>query len=239
MLSNLKRLNLASNNLGGSIPNQLEKFLNLIELNLKRNQIDESIPQTISNIYALGSLDLSQNRLTGEIPSQLGRLQRLERLNLSHNMLSGLFPSGFDDCCCIGSGGYGKVYKGVLPTGRVVAVKKLHQSEDRMLINMKAFESEIRALANIRHRNIVKLYGFCSNSEHSFLVYEFVERGSLRMVLRSEETAMELDWNKRMNAVKGLANALSYMHHDYSPPIIHRDISSNNVLLPYQKKYLT
>ncbi|XVE68365.1 hypothetical protein DITRI_Ditri09bG0062400 [Diplodiscus trichospermus] len=137
----------------------------------------------------------------------------------------------FSSSCCIGSGGYGNVYKGVLPTGRVVAVKKLHQSEDRMSINKKALESEIRALANIRHRNIVKLYGFCSNSKLSFLVYKFVERGSLRMVLSSEEAAMELDWNKRVNAVKGLANALSYMHHDCSPPIIHRDISSNNVLL--------
>ncbi|XVE68364.1 hypothetical protein DITRI_Ditri09bG0062300 [Diplodiscus trichospermus] len=137
----------------------------------------------------------------------------------------------FNSSCCVGSGAYGNVYKGVLPTGRVVAVKKLHQSKDRMLINMKAFESEIRDLANIRHRNIVKLYGFCSNSEHLFLVYEFVERGSLKVVLSSEETAMELDWNKRMNAFKGIANALSYMHHDCSPPIIHRDISSNNVLL--------
>ncbi|XP_039036134.1 MDIS1-interacting receptor like kinase 2-like [Hibiscus syriacus] len=133
---------------------------------------------------------------------------------------------------CIGSGGYGTVYKATLPTGQAVAVKKIHQSEDSLLLNnLKAFESEIVALLEIRHRNIVQMYGFCSHPKHSFLVYEFVERGSLRMILSNNEQAMLLDWEKRLNVVKGLANALSYMHHDHSKPIVHRDISSNNVLL--------
>ncbi|XP_022765738.1 MDIS1-interacting receptor like kinase 2-like [Durio zibethinus] len=129
-------------------------------------------------------------------------------------------------------GGDGNVYKAVLPIGQVVAVNKLHQSEDSMISNnLKVFESEIHALSEIRHRNIVKLYGFCSYPKNSFLVYEFVERGSLKMVLSNKDEAMELDWKKRLNVVKGVANALSYMHHEHSPPIIHRDISSNNVFL--------
>ncbi|KAK8999009.1 hypothetical protein V6N11_070188 [Hibiscus sabdariffa] len=138
----------------------------------------------------------------------------------------------FNSDYCIGSGGYGTVYKAALPTGQVVAVKKLHQSEDSLILNnLKAFESEIVALLEIRHRNIVKMYGFCSHPKHSFLVYELVERGSLRMVLSNNEEAKELDWTKRINVVKALANALSYMHHSHSKPIVHRDISSNNVLL--------
>ncbi|XVE78280.1 hypothetical protein DITRI_Ditri13aG0132200 [Diplodiscus trichospermus] len=138
----------------------------------------------------------------------------------------------FNSNYCIGSGGYGTVYKAVLPIGQAVAIKKLRQSEDIMLFNnLKAFESEIRALLETRHRNIVQLYGFCSHSKHSFMVYEFVERGSLKMVLSNKEDAEKLDWKKRLNVVKGLANALSYMHHDHSSPIVHRDISSNNVLL--------
>ncbi|EEF39415.1 receptor protein kinase, putative [Ricinus communis] len=137
----------------------------------------------------------------------------------------------FDSKYCIGVGGYGIVYKVVLPTGRVVAVKKLHQSQNGEITDMKAFRNEICVLMNIRHRNIVKLFGFCSHPRHSFLVYDFIERGSLRNTLSNEEEAMELDWFKRLNVVKGVANALSYMHHDCSPPIIHRDISSSNVLL--------
>ncbi|XP_011044909.1 PREDICTED: probable LRR receptor-like serine/threonine-protein kinase At4g08850 isoform X2 [Populus euphratica] len=132
---------------------------------------------------------------------------------------------------CIGKGGYGIVYQAMLPTGQVVAVKKLHPSRDGALMNLKTFRNEIRMLIDIRHRNIVKLYGFCSLIEHSFLVYEFIERGSLKMNLSSEEQAMDLDWNRRLNVAKGVANALSYLHHDCSPPIIHRDISSSNVLL--------
>ncbi|KAI5566639.1 hypothetical protein BDE02_13G034100 [Populus trichocarpa] len=139
--------------------------------------------------------------------------------------------NNFDSNNCIGKGGYGIVYRAMLPTGQVVAVKKLHPSRDGELMNLRTFRNEIRMLIDIRHRNIVKLYGFCSLTEHSFLVYEFIERGSLKTNLSSEEQAMDLDWNRRLNVVKGVANALSYLHHDCSPPIIHRDISSSNVLL--------
>jgi serine/threonine protein kinase len=137
----------------------------------------------------------------------------------------------FNSNYCIGEGGYGIVYKAVMPPERVVAVKKLHQSQTDKLSNFKAFETEVRVLANIRHRNIVKLYGFCSHAKHSFLVYELIERGSLRKIITSEEQAIELDWMKRLNVVKGMAGALSYLHHSCSPPIIHRDITSNNILL--------
>jgi serine/threonine protein kinase len=99
------------------------------------------------------------------------------------------------------------------------------------MIGLKAFTSEMHSLLGIRHRNIVKLYGFCSHRKHSFLVYEFLERGSLRTILDNEEQAMEMDWMKRINLVRGVANALSYLHHNCSPPIVHRDISSNNILL--------
>ncbi|CAM8974613.1 unnamed protein product [Rhodiola kirilowii] len=91
--------------------------------------------------------------------------------------------------------------------------------------------NEIRALTEIRHRNIVKLYGYCSHPRHSFLVYEYVERGSLAVILSTEGKARELDWIKRLRIIKGVAYALSYMHHDCIPPIVHRDISSGNILL--------
>ncbi|XP_058007305.1 probable leucine-rich repeat receptor-like protein kinase At1g35710 isoform X2 [Hevea brasiliensis] len=138
----------------------------------------------------------------------------------------------FNSNYCIGTGGHGVVYKAVLPTGQMVAVKKFHQSQDGgEIANLKAFRNEIDVLMNIRHRNIVRLYGFCSHPKLSFLVYEFMERGSLRMILSNEEQARELDWVKRLNVIKGMANALSFLHNHCFPPIIHGDISSNNVLL--------
>ncbi|XP_026397316.1 MDIS1-interacting receptor like kinase 2-like [Papaver somniferum] len=140
----------------------------------------------------------------------------------------------FDAKYCIGTGGYGSVYKAELSTGQIVAVKKLHSSdEDFELLDLKSFEREVHALTEIRHRNIVKLFGFCSNIERriSFLVYEFVERGSLKNVLRDGERAMGFDWIKRVRFIKGTASALAYMHHDCIPAIVHRDISSNNILL--------
>ena len=137
----------------------------------------------------------------------------------------------FSSKYCIGLGGYGSVYKAELPTSQVVAVKKLHSLPNGETSNQKAFISEIHALTEIRHRNIVKLYGFCAHPRHSLLVYEFLEGGSLVQILNNEERAKAFEWIKRMNVIKGVANALSYMHHDCSTPIIHRDISSKNVLL--------
>ncbi|XP_077250841.1 uncharacterized protein LOC143890150 [Tasmannia lanceolata] len=137
----------------------------------------------------------------------------------------------FDDKYCIGEGGCGRVYRVSLPTDQVVAVKKLHNLEDGQQIDQKTFRNEVQALTEIRHRNIVKLYGFCSHRRCMFLVYEYMERGNLANILSSEEGAMELDWVKRVNVIKAVAHSLSYMHHDCASPIVHRDISSKNVLL--------
>nr|XP_016512130.1 PREDICTED: probable LRR receptor-like serine/threonine-protein kinase At4g08850 [Nicotiana tabacum] len=135
----------------------------------------------------------------------------------------------FDSTFCIGQGGHGSVYKVNLPSLGNIAVKRLHSSFENT--HRKSFMNEVRALIGTKHRNIVKLYGFCSNAEHSFLVYEYAERGSLSSILSNEVESKNLDWLKRVNIIKGVAFALSYLHQDCSPPIVHRDISSSNVLL--------
>ncbi|XP_070663072.1 MDIS1-interacting receptor like kinase 2-like [Malus domestica] len=140
--------------------------------------------------------------------------------------------NGFDSIFCIGKGGSGSVYKAKLPSGSIFAVKKLHQKLEGEETSQE-FHNEICALINIRHRNIVKLCGFCSNSQHSFLVYEYLEKGSLASILSKEDEAKELDWSRRVRIVKGVAHALSYLHHDCVPPIVHRDLSSSNILLDY------
>ncbi|KAK2659728.1 hypothetical protein Ddye_006261 [Dipteronia dyeriana] len=137
----------------------------------------------------------------------------------------------FGDTYCIGKGGYGSVYKAKLPSASIVAVKKLHSLPNGERNFRKEFLNEIKALTQVRHRSIMKFYGFCSNAQHSFLVYEYLEKGSLATLLNEEEKATELDWSTRLDIIKSVAHALSYMHHDCSPPIVHRDISSKNILL--------
>ncbi|KAL8480902.1 hypothetical protein ACS0TY_027427 [Phlomoides rotata] len=137
----------------------------------------------------------------------------------------------FDLRYCIGTGGYGSVYRAELSSGRVVAVKKLHRFDGENPTYDMCFRNEAKVLSEIRHRNIVKLLGFCLHNRCMFLIYDYMERGSLLYVLTDAAEAVELDWKKRVNVVKGTADALSYMHHDCSPPILHRDISSSNILL--------
>ncbi|KAF6986982.1 hypothetical protein CFC21_004662 [Triticum aestivum] len=136
----------------------------------------------------------------------------------------------FDDKYIIGTGGCGKVYKAQLQDGQLVAVKKLHQTEEE-LDDERWFRSEMEILLQIRQRSIVKMYGFCSHSAYKFLVYDYIQQGSLHRTLENDELAKELDWQKRIVAVNDVAQAISYLHHECNPPIIHRDITSNNILL--------
>nr|GMD87717.1 MDIS1-interacting receptor like kinase 2-like [Ipomoea batatas] len=141
----------------------------------------------------------------------------------------------FDSRYCIGVGGSGSVFRAELSNGEVFAVKKLNESipgdESR---DFKSFSNEIRTLSEVRHRNVVRLYGFCSHVRHSFLVYEYLEGGSLAQVLSHDEKSIELDWIKRVNVVKAVAKALSYMHRGSFPTIVHRDISSKNILFDHE-----
>ena len=77
----------------------------------------------------------------------------------------------------------------------------------------------------------MKLHGYCLHKRCMFLVYEYMERGSLFCVLCNDVEAVELNWIKRVNIIKDIAHAISYMHHECTPIIVHRDISSNNILL--------
>ncbi|VAH00210.1 unnamed protein product [Triticum turgidum subsp. durum] len=136
----------------------------------------------------------------------------------------------FDDKYIIGTGGYGKVYKAQLQDGQVVAVKKLHRTEEE-LDDERRFRSEMEILTQIRQRSIVKMYGFCSHPTYKFLVYDYIQQGSLHGILENQGLAKELDWKKRIALATDVAQAISYLHHECSPPIIHRDITSNNILL--------
>ncbi|KAM5575741.1 hypothetical protein ABKV19_014602 [Rosa sericea] len=106
----------------------------------------------------------------------------------------------FNSAYCIGKGGHGNVYKATLSSGNIVAVKKFHVFSNIGEKNcQKEFFNEIRALTEIRHRNIVKLYGFCPHAQHSFLVYEYLEGGNLATILSKDNEAKELGWSRSKN----------------------------------------
>ncbi|XP_072995806.1 uncharacterized protein [Typha latifolia] len=131
--------------------------------------------------------------------------------------------------CIIGRGGAGIVYRGTMPNGEHVAVKRIlgigkGSSHDN------GFSAEIQTLGKIRHRNIVRLFAFCSNKETNLLVYEYMMNGSLGEVLHGKRGGY-LNWQVRLRIATEAAKGLCYLHHDCSPPILHRDVKSNNILL--------
>ncbi|XXG39499.1 hypothetical protein AAC387_Pa01g0444 [Persea americana] len=132
------------------------------------------------------------------------------------------------DCNVIGRGGAGIVYVGKMPNGEEIAVKRLlgfgNNSHDH------GFRAEIQTLGNIRHRNIVRLIAFCSNSQMNLLVYEYMRNGSLGEALHGKKGAF-LGWDLRYKIAIEAATGLCYLHHDCSPLILHRDVKSNNILL--------
>ncbi|KAK4284030.1 hypothetical protein QN277_000917 [Acacia crassicarpa] len=147
----------------------------------------------------------------------------------------------FDDKYLIGVGAQGSVYKAELLEGQFFAVKKIHPRCDTDYFNVhKAFSSEIQALTNIKHRNVVKLLGFFLNSSLSFLLYEFLEGSSLDNILKNDIQASKLDWRKRVIVVRDVVDALFHMHHGLSCPIVHRDISSKNIIVDpeYQEAHI-
>ncbi|XP_027120030.1 leucine-rich repeat receptor protein kinase HPCA1 [Coffea arabica] len=127
----------------------------------------------------------------------------------------------------IGSGGYGKVYRGMLPSGQVVAIKRSQQGSMQGGLE---FKTEIELLSRVHHKNLVGLVGFCFEQGQQILIYEFMPHGTLRESL-SGKSGIYLDWKRRLRVALGSARGLTYLHELANPPIIHRDIKSTNILL--------
>ncbi|KAL3700786.1 hypothetical protein R1sor_018808 [Riccia sorocarpa] len=165
-------------------------------------------------------------------------LTTFQRLNFTADEVVGCMK----ESNIIGMGGAGTVYKGEFPGGDIVAVKRLwgsckpevHMGRDQ------GFSAEVDLLGSIRHRNIVRLLGFCTNHEMNLLIYEYMPNGSLGELLHGwkngtnqdgKKVNILADWLTRFNIALGVAQGLAYLHHDCCPPIVHRDVKSNNILL--------
>ncbi|MBA0692151.1 hypothetical protein Goari_009737 [Gossypium aridum] len=132
----------------------------------------------------------------------------------------------------IGEGGYGIVYRGVLEENSKVAVKNLLNNRGQA---EKEFKVEVEAIGRVRHKNLVRLLGYCAEGAHRMLVYEYVDNGNLEQWLHGDVgPCSPLTWEIRMNIVLGTAKGLAYLHEGLEPKVVHRDIKSSNILLDKQ-----
>ncbi|RZC09282.1 G-type lectin S-receptor-like serine/threonine-protein kinase SD1-1 isoform B [Glycine soja] len=128
----------------------------------------------------------------------------------------------------IGEGGFGPVYKGKLEGGQEIAVKRLSSRSGQ---GITEFITEVKLIAKLQHRNLVKLLGCCIKGQEELLVYEYVVNGSLNSFIFDQTKSKLLDWPRRFNIILGIARGLLYLHQDSRLRIIHRDLKASNVLL--------
>uniref|UniRef100_A0A0E0LA21 non-specific serine/threonine protein kinase n=1 Tax=Oryza punctata TaxID=4537 RepID=A0A0E0LA21_ORYPU len=136
----------------------------------------------------------------------------------------------FDGKRLLGVGGFGRVYRGVLPASRTeVAVKVVSLSHDAKQ-GMRQFVAEVVSIGRLRHRNVVPLLGYCRRRGELLLVYDYMPNGSLDRWLYGQ-SAPPLSWAQRLRAIKGVAAGLAYLHEDWEKVVVHRDVKASNVLL--------
>ncbi|KDP28584.1 hypothetical protein JCGZ_14355 [Jatropha curcas] len=132
----------------------------------------------------------------------------------------------------IGEGGYGIVYSGILGDGTRVAVKNLLNNRGQA---EREFKVEVEVIGRVRHKNLVRLLGYCVEGAYRMLVYEYVDNGNLDQWLHGDVGEVSpLTWDIRMNIILGTAKGLAYLHEGLEPKVVHRDVKSSNILLDRQ-----
>ncbi|XP_062088987.1 L-type lectin-domain containing receptor kinase S.4-like [Humulus lupulus] len=137
---------------------------------------------------------------------------------------------GFREKNFIGSGGFGSVYRGVVPsTGIEVAVKRISNNSRQ---GIREFVAEITSTGRLRHRNLVQLHGWCRRKDDLLLVYDYVPNGSLnKLLFDNENQKKKLSWEERYKILNDVAQALLYLHEECQQMVVHRDLKPSNILI--------
>ncbi|XP_073364724.1 leucine-rich repeat receptor protein kinase MSP1-like [Aegilops tauschii subsp. strangulata] len=256
-LSFLNYLDLSSNDFYGVIPCGICNIFGLTFANFSGNHIDMYssldcaagvllvfyLRHKLSRNSSLVIAPAGKAKATVEPTSSDGLLGRKSREPLSINLATfqhSLLRVTIDDILkatenfskehIIGDGGFGTVYRAALPEGRRVAIKRLHGGHQFQ--GDREFLAEMETIGKVKHPNLVPLLGYCVCGDERFLIYEYMENGSLEIWLRNRADAVEaLGWPDRLKICLGSAHGLAFLHEGFVPHIIHRDMKSRNILL--------
>ncbi|XP_052201077.1 G-type lectin S-receptor-like serine/threonine-protein kinase At1g11330 isoform X1 [Diospyros lotus] len=172
----------------------------------------------------LTSLEHSTEIMLDENVSQ----DKLEELPLFKFEELTIATNNFHETNKLGQGGFGPVYKGKLPDGQEIAVKRLSRSSQQ---GLQEFMNEVMVISKLQHRNLVRLLGCCVEREEKMLIYEYMPNKSLDAYLFDSQKQELLDWGKRLRIIEGIGRGLLYLHRDSRLRIIHRDLKVSNILL--------
>ncbi|MED6168871.1 Cell division control protein 2 [Stylosanthes scabra] len=158
---------------------------------------------------------------------KLAKSLRRSSLNFKYTSLEKATGS-FDESNKLGQGGFGTVYKGVLPDGREIAIKRLYFNNKHRAAD---FYNEVNIISSVEHKNLVRLLGCSCSGPESLLVYEYLPNRSLDRFIFDKSKGRQLNWEKRCEIMVGTAEGLAYLHEKSKTKIIHRDIKASNILL--------